>query len=134
MSLQDDLRDAIASIPLALERVQAELRVGLGEFHNGLRLQGARHVAVGAGGRALASAGSGRLVGWSLRAAGGAVTVTLRDGRDASGDVLAVLELADGATDTQWLGPGGVSFVEGLYVETDGDGALTGAAWLGAVD
>ncbi len=139
MSWQDELRDAIAAIPLALEQVRSELSAGLGEYHNGLRLQGARAVTVGAGGRDLASAGSGRLVGWSLRATGGEVVVTLRDGRDDSGDPLAVLEL-DGAAlgpaccSTQWIGPGGVSFVEGLYLDAAGAGTLTGSVWLGAVD
>ena len=141
MTWQDELREAIAAIPLTLDRMTSELSVGLGEFHNGVRLKGARNVVVGAAGRTLAYAGTGRLVGWSLQADGGAVEVRVRDGRDAGGDVLAVLRLADDTgelptNDTQWLGPGGVSFTEGLYVEVDpdSDGTLVGSVWLGAVD
>lgn len=132
MSWQDDLKDAIASIPLSLDRMRSELSVGLGEFQNGIRLRGARNIPVGTGVRQLAYAGTGRLVGWSLRATD-AITVTVHDGRDASGDTLAVLDLAAG-TDTQWFGPGGISFVEGLYVDIDGDAELTGSVWVGAVD
>lgn len=141
MSWQDELRSQIAALALTLERTTSELAVGLGEFHNGLRLKGARSVQVGAGGRTLAYAGSGRLVGWSLQAQGGLAEVRLLDGRDASGDLLAVLTLADDTaalptSHAQWLGPGGVSFTEGLYVEVDpdSDGALVGSVWLGAVD
>ena len=141
MSWQDELLKAVGGIPVALEQMRAEMAVGLGEFHNGLRLQGARATSVGAGGRTLVSAGAGRLVGWSLRAVAGMVTVNLRDGRDASGDLLATIELADDSADlptasTQWFGPGGVSFVEGLYVEVEAgsDGTLIGAVYTGAKD
>lgn len=134
MTLYDEVAEAIGRIPLELDRVRSELSTGLAQFHNSQRLTGARYVPVGAGGRTLASAGAGRLVGWSVRAIGGAVSVTLRDARADDGEVLAVLELAAGASQTDWFGPGGISFVEGLRVTATGAGALEGAVWLGAVD
>lgn len=135
MIRDDKILAAIAAIPLELERVRAELTTGLAEFHNGAQLRAARPVQVGAtGSTALAWVGAGRLVGWSIRATGGAVTVVLRDARDASGDILAAIELAAGAAETVWLGPGGVSFAEAVYVQTAGAGIIQGAVYLGAVD
>jgi len=137
----DKIAAALASIPaeltLGLDRIKDELRVGLTEFHNGMALQGARYVTVGAGGgRSLASAGAGRLVGWSVRAITGAVTVTLSDSRDGTGEIFATIEIAAGASDTRWFGPGGISFGDGLYVlvSTTTGGVIQGAVWLGAVD
>ena len=137
MRHEDALAAAISAIPLELSRIKSELREGLTEYHNGIALQGARYVKVGSGGgRSLACAGSGRLVGWSLRAITGAVTVTFADSRDNSGDIFATIELAAGASDTRWFGPGGVSFGDGLYVQvsTTTSGVIQGAVWLGAVD
>lgn len=128
---------AIENIPLHLEQVRSELAVGLQTFHNGNRLQGARAVQVGVtGASTLAWAGAGRLVGWSLRATGGAVTVMIRDARTAADDFLACIELADSASETIWLGEGGVSFGEGVYVQATaaGAGVIQGAVYLGAVD
>jgi len=137
MMHDDKIAAAIASIPLELEKIKDELAVGMREFHNGIALQGARYVTVGAnGGRSLACASSGRLVGWSLRAITGAVTVTLSDSRDSTGEIFATIELAAGASDTRWFGPGGISFGDGLYVlvSTTTGGVVQGAVWLGAVD
>lgn len=134
MTWQDELVNTLASIPLELERARAEISAGLAEFHNGNRVSGARYVPVGAGGRTLVCAGPGRLVGWSVRAVGGPVSLTLRDSRDDAGDVLAVLELVAGASSSKWFGPAGISFGEGLRVTVSGAGSLEGAVWLGAVD
>lgn len=137
MRNDEKLLAAIAALPLAFEQMSAELATGLQSFHNGVPLQAARYVPVGAaGGRSLACAAAGRLVGWSLRATGGPVTVVLRDSRTEAGDAIAYVELADNDSETVWLGPGGVSFVEGLYVQTvsAGAGVIQGAVWLGAVD
>ena len=133
----DELVAAIAELPLAFERMGAELRVGLQAFHNGVPLQGARCVQVGAtGSTTLAWAGPGRLVGWSLRAVGGPVSVVIRDSRTSSGDILAVIELTENQAETRWLGASGVSFVEGVYVQAvaPGAGVIQGAVYLGAVD
>jgi hypothetical protein len=136
MSWQDDLTQAIAQIPLAIEQNRTELATGVAQFQNGIRLQGARYQPVGAsqGGRNLPWAGQGRLVGWSLRATGGAVSVDLRDSRDDAGDTIATIDLAAGSSQTIWLGPGGISIVEGLRVVPSGAGVLTGAVYIGAVD
>jgi hypothetical protein len=58
----------------------------------------------------------------------------LHDGRDASTDAIAVIDLVDGENQTQWNGPGGVSFTEALFVEYSGTGSVVGALHLGAVD
>ena len=134
MTWQDDLAQVVAQIPIELERVRTELATGLQQFQNGTRLQGARYVPVGSGGRNLAWAGQGRLVGWSLRATGGAVSVDLHDSRDDSGDTIVTIDLATGTSQTIWLGPGGVSLVEGLRVVPSGAGVLTGSVFIGAVD
>lgn len=133
MNIPDKLLEAIAQIPIAIDELRAQNEAGLAEYHNAARLRGARYVTAG---RPLVWGGPGRLVGWSLRASGGPVLLTLHDGHDTSGDVLATVNLAtDGATSNLSF-PGGVSFVESLYVETDtsSTGTLIGAWWLGAVD
>lgn len=136
-----DVVAAIEAIPLELERVAAELREGLGAFQGTTRLQGARVVPVGAGGgRNLAAAGEGRLLGWSLRATGGHVTVALRDARSETGDLIAFVDLPATAevpaTDTVWFGPGGLSYTEGIFAEVlPVEGATAqGVVYLGAVD
>lgn len=139
MRSTDQLVAAIEAIPLQFARMQAELTQGLQESHNGQLLLGARPLQVGAtGANTLAWAGPGRLVGWSVRATGGAMTVLIRDARSDSGDILAAIELAAGQAQTIWLGPGGVSFGEGIYVQAvqavPGNGAIQGAVYLGAVD
>lgn len=127
----ENLQAAILALPMELQRITSELRAGLAEFHNGTRITGARYVGVT---RRLAWGGSGRLVGWSVQAVDGPVRCVLHDGRDASGDVLAIVDLVDTESDCQWFGPGGVAFGEALYLDVTGAGTLTGSVWLGAVD
>ncbi len=122
---------ALLAIPMELQHIGAKIAAGLTETHNGLRLTGARFHDVS---RRLVSTGSGRLVGWSVRATGGPVTVLLRNGRDSAGDVMALIDLVDTESDTQWFGPGGIAFPEALFLDQTGTGTLTGALWLGAVD
>lgn len=128
----ENLTAALLSIPMELERTRASLEAGLSEFHNGTRLEGAR--ALTAADRKLAWGGKGRLVGWSVRAVDGPVTVVLRNGRDEGGEPLAVIDLVDTESDTQWIGPTGVFFGEALYLDRTGAGRLEGAVWIGAVD
>jgi hypothetical protein len=129
---KDDADETAAALA-ELAKWTAGLQSGLQQFINGNRLTA--HRPVPAGGRRLAWASQGRLVGWSVRATGGAVLVLLRDGReDGQGDVLAVLDLADGQTETVSLGVPGVAFGEALYLERTGAGQLTGSLYLGAVD
>ncbi len=131
----ENVQAAILALPMELERIGARMTAGLAEFHNGQRLTAARYVDVG---RRLVSTGSGRLVGWSMRNAHAtdSLTVTVRNSRDASGDVVATLGLGGGQGSTVWLGPGGVDFGEALFLDVTGAGAgsLTGSVWLGAVD
>lgn len=129
-----EIAQMIARQGLELEHLRTDLSAGLQSFKDGIRLRGARPVDVGPTGTKAASRGTGRLVGWSLRAVGGALTVTLRDDRGEGGDTLATIALAADASESVWLGPGGVSYGEGVNVVVAGAGTLEGAVWLGAVD
>jgi len=134
VSWQDDLTRVIGELPLAFEKIRTELAEGVQQYQNAVRLRGARYVPIGTGGRPLVYAGPGRLVGWSLHATGGAVTVVLRDSRDGGGDAIGAIELAAGTSQTVPAPGGGVSFVEGLFAVVSGAGTLEGSVWLGAVD
>jgi len=137
MGWQDELNETIGRIPLAFEQLRAELQVGLAQFHNGARLRGARSKPVGTGGTPMVWAGPGRLVGWSVHNTGAtAATMVLRDSRDATGEIVAVVELqpvgVHGSDYSLWAGEGGVSFGEGLFAVITG--TIEGAVWVGAVD
>lgn len=123
---------ALIGIQLELERIRSEVEAGLAQFQGTSRIDGARYLP--AGGRELAWAGAARLVGWSVRAVGNPVVVALRNGRDDQADVVAVIDLPAGGTQTVWFGPGGVSCPEGLFIDRSGTGILEGAVWIGAVD
>lgn len=133
--MTENVQAALLSLPMELDRIAGKLSAGLAEFHAGNRLTAARYVDVS---RRLVSTGSGRLVGWSLRNTHAAdpLVVTVRNSRDASGDVVATLGLSAGQSSTVWLGPGGVDFGEALFLDVTGAGALSlvGAVWLGVVD
>lgn len=121
-----------------LQQMQTDLADTLG----GVMLRGARPVQIGtaAGGTARVSTSPGRLVGWSVRIpALGALpgVLKLHDGQDASGDVIAVINLPAGGSNTTWLAPGGVSFQYGLFAEIVTGGvepAIEGAVYLGAAE
>jgi hypothetical protein len=136
MTKTDNLAEHLGAI-LARdgERWRDEYRASMAQFAAGVRLQAARPVAIGATPQKLLWGGSCRLVGWSLRAASGTATLTLRNGRDDAADIVATVTLsADGVTDTRWLAPGGVSVTEALWATYTGAGTVTGAVYLGAVD
>lgn len=130
--IEEKLTEALAHIVTAVTQQTAKLEAGLAEFQNGNRLTGARPIP--AGYRAMANNGPGRLVGWSVFADGGTVELHIRDGRDADADPIASLNLADGESSTVWMGPGGVSFGEALFLDRSGTGTLAGSIYLGAVD
>jgi hypothetical protein len=130
VSITDNLADSIAEkFALQGERIAAEIRAGLLETTNALRLQGSRNLPIYA--NTTAWRGPGRLMGWSVRETAAApATVTLHDGRDSSGAVLGVLNLAAGEADTQPLPA--VSVTESLYVAVTG--AVQGSIYFGATD
>lgn len=121
-----------AMVSLEAERTRLAMAAGLAATQRGLRIDGALARPIIA--NSLNYTAGGRLVGWSLQATGGPARVLIHDGRSPDTDVVAVLNLADQGTATQWMGPAGVSFAEALYVECTGAGVLTGALWIGAVD
>jgi hypothetical protein len=73
----------------------------------------------------------GRLMGWSLRESAGTPAVAacnIREG-SASGDIIAVLELAADSSSNVWFGPGGVNAVGGIYFDVVA-GEITGAVYF----
>lgn len=130
-STEDRITAAAVQITQAVAEAREAVDVGLAQFHNAIRLQGARYVGVGAGGgRFMAWGAAGRLVGWSLRAVGAPATLVLRDSRTAAGEIIAEVSLAAGATETVWL-HAGVSFTDGLYVDVVDPGVVEGAVYIG---
>lgn len=141
MSITEKWADGLAErFGTELEKVRAEIRAGLAETRNAMRVGGHRSAPLLP--NALASTSGGRLVGWSIRETSGTnpVVVTLYDGRDVTADVLAVVPLPAGGAATASLGLPGVSFGDGLYVGTSTApgsataGAAAGAVWFGSVD
>lgn len=134
MGKTEDLLEKLAdSIVRDGERWRDEYRASMSQFANGVRLQAARPIPLNA--QKLLWGGPCRLVGWSVRAVGGTATLSLRNGRDDTADLVATVTVsADGVTDTRWLSPGGVSVGEALWATYTGAGTLTGTVYLGAVD
>lgn len=130
--IEKKVEDLAAAVVVQGEQTRAELVSGLAETKRGLRIDGAASKPFRANnvnyhtGR--------RLVGWSLRAAGGAVVVTFRDGLTADAEPIGAVCLADGQSETVTAMPAGVTFVDALYAEVTGAGTVVGAVWLGAVD
>lgn len=131
--VEDTLERLASTVALEGEKTRLEMAAGLAETQRGLRIDGARARQVVP--NAVNDVAGGRLVGWSVRAVGGDVTLTFHDGHDAGGDVIAATaDLAAGASETHTAMPAGVSYVEALYIEVTGTGTVTGAVWIGAVD
>jgi hypothetical protein len=117
-----------AMLALEGDKIRAEWSAGLAETARGLRVSGSlpRNIVPNQS----TYNGSHRLMGWSVRAVAGAVTLTFHDGHDASGDVIGTVVLSgDGANDTKPLGTG-VNFSEGLFTEVT---AAAGASVAGCV-
>jgi hypothetical protein len=132
-SFEDKLEHFAATVALEGQRTREAFEAGLSEFVRGQRVTGAIRRPIRSTPGQVYNVG-GRLVGWSVRAAGGAVTVDLYDGRDTSGDVLASISLAAGQSDAQTMMPAGITFADGVYADVQGAGQLVGAVWIGAVD
>ena len=134
MSIGDALIEKLTStIVQEAEKTRIALSAAFADSLRGQRITGAlaRPLTV----NALNYSAAGRLVGWSVRADTAGATIDLYDGPAADpARYLATIELAAGASDTAWFGPGGISFVDGLYVEVTGTGVVTGSVWIGAVD
>jgi len=129
VGISDKISERIADALLEVEKHTAEVAVGLAKWRNGQMLTGAR--ALNAADHARRWGGSGRLLGWSVKATGGAVQTLIRDGRaSGDGDIIAIIDLVDGESETIPLGPDGISFGEGLYLDKTGAGSLIGAVWI----
>lgn len=114
------------------EKIRDQVRAGLKETRDSLRITAARYATLYP--NSLHATSPGRLVGWSIRETSGAApaTVTIYDGREATANILAVVNLLAGVSSTIGLPGSGVSFGDGLYVA--GTGAVAGALYFGAVD
>ena len=132
MRVRENVEAALLALPMRLEELHSSLQAGLAQFAGTQRIDAARYLP--AGGRALATNGRARLVGWSVRARGGPVSVVLRDGVDAGGEVVAVIDVPADQSQTVPLPGAGVACPNGLFIERTGAGTLEGAVWLGAVD
>jgi len=115
------------------EKTRIALSSAFAESLRGQRITGALPRPLAA--NAINYTVGGRLVGWSLRADTATATINLYDGPAADpARYLGTVELAAGSSQTQWFGPGGIAFVDGLFAEVTGTGVVTGALWIGAVD
>lgn len=137
MGWEDKVGEALGPLVTAItedgEKTRLALAQAMAESVRGTRIDGALPKPVFANAQAYAA--GGRLVGWSVRASGGEVILDLYDGPAADPSrYLGAIDLASGASQTVWMGPGGVSFVDGLYVAASGAGTPLGSVWIGAVD
>jgi hypothetical protein len=133
VSIVNRLLENIAEkVTLSGELVRDEIRAGLSQTRNALRVQGATARPIYP--NTVAHAGPARLVGWSFRETTGSApaTVTVYDSRDASGDVLATVNVAAGASSNHGVPVSGVSAGEAVFVAVTG--AVLGSIYLGAVD
>ncbi|HSX68131.1 hypothetical protein [Nocardioides sp.] len=109
------------------------LRSEVSETVSGVLLRGARVVQVGLNGTARPTSSAGALVGFSLlNTTGAAITVRLRDGRDADAPVVQLVTLAAAEAKSEWCGPAGLNLVTGLFV--DAPAGLEGAVYLRGTD
>lgn len=122
-------------IAAALGAVQ-NLNGVLGMVHRGIQsINGAQSVGVQArqlnGNDQTLSSSAGRLAGLTLFETSdtGRAVVKIRDGFDATGDLLAVISLAAGESVRDWFMPHGIAFVTGVYVEIV-TGTIEGAVHL----
>lgn len=111
------------------------LRRDVSETVNGITLRGARAVQVGTGGTQRPTTAAGALVGFALcnTSAVTPAEVELRDGRDAGGNLLMTVTLAEGESTRDWFGPGGINLTEGLHVAVT-SGAVEGTVFLRGVE
>jgi hypothetical protein len=133
VSVVNKLLESIAEkVVLSGEAVRDEIRAGLQQTRNALRITGARNAPIYP--NTVLNAAPARVVGWSIRETSGTnpATITLYDSRDTSGDVLAVLNLPAGATSNHGLPSSGVTATEAVYIAVTG--AVLGSVYLGAVD
>lgn len=129
--VDEKLAEIGTKVEFESERTRLAFAAAMAETLKGLRIAGALSRPIAP--NAVNYNAGGRLVGWSVRALGGDILLTLRDGHDVGGDVVATINLSTGQSSTVPLMPTGVSFVESLYVEFSGAGTPVGAVWIGKV-
>lgn len=129
---EDKIEQIAATVALENQMTRAELAQAFAETQRGQRVDGARPRPIVP--NAVNYSSGRRLAGWSVRANGGDVTLTLYDGNDTSGDVIGTTVLTAGESQTVTLPAAGVSFVSALYVEKTGAGTAVGALWITAVE
>jgi hypothetical protein len=116
-----------------LSQMQSDMAASLG----GVMLQGALPIPIGSapGGSARPLSSPGRVLGWSIHETSGTVAAVVRiwDGREAGSKPLGYVALAAGGVSNHWIGGGGISVTDALFVETL-SGTVEGVLYLGGVD
>lgn len=125
---------AILDTLLAITQRWEESELRLARTLGGVQLRGAQFVPVGlsSGGTLRPAVSNGALVGYSLRETSGvaAAKIEIRN-HDASGDLIALVNIAAGGVSNQWFGDGGIAYTDGLSVVVI-NGAADGAVYLRA--
>lgn len=72
-----------------------------------------------------------RLMGWTAAETSGSAgcTINIYDGADTSGGVVIPIKLASGQSSTDWYGPNGTLFRNGVYVDL-ASGQATGSIFF----
>lgn len=73
------------------------------------------------------------LFGWSLResaATAAVATVLIRNGTDATGDIVCPIELNGDESTTMWFGPHGIRMDTGIFFDRVA-GTITGSVFVG---
>lgn len=75
-----------------------------------------------------------RLMGWTAAETSGSAgcTINVYDGTDTSGSIVLPIKLASGQSSTDWYGPNGILFKNGVYVSM-GSGASEGSVFFNHV-
>lgn len=131
-SCNDEHAELFGERAVAMVDAVDRLRASLSHSSLGIALRAAEVRQVQSGNKStIVSTSAGRLVGWGLReTAGATVTGYLRDGCDASGDIIVPFSLAANESTRDVYIPGGLSFGRGLYVHIV-TGSIEGSVWLG---
>lgn len=117
----------------------ANLNDNVQQLHAGIKTQNAI-VRLGADVRQIVngascklSSAAGRVAGYAIRETTGSGTalIRIRDGFDATGDLLLPISLAASESARDWFMPGGISYTAGLYIEVV-SGSIEGVVFTGA--
>lgn len=121
------LLGAISDLNDSLQQLHAGVKTS-----NAIRRVGAESRPILNGASTSISRNLGRVAGYSIRETTGAAAavVRIRDGFDATGDLLLTIALPAAGSAVEWFMPGGIAFTVGCFLEVV-SGAVEGAVHLG---